>query len=225
MKKKLMSLVVASLLTAASGMSHADGGAYIGYKQQDFKDTELQILFVEYEHSFNKYFSVSAQVGTGLNDDVSQTKTDTYVSELSSTDILVDTYEESASVQHEYGISLNGYIPITEAFYAYGRVGYMMMEVESTSYPGFNIDTPPSEDPQSAFDGGASLCESTGIESRCGVSLDKQVVSEDADMGIGEIGVKWEVTNEASFMIGYSKSLSGDDSYDGVSLRVGVVFW
>jgi hypothetical protein len=225
MIKKLINIAVASVLVSVPGLALADGGAYLGYKQQDFQDSELQVLFVEYEHSFGKYFSISANVGTGLNDDVSQVKNDTYVEDLTSSEILTDSYEESSSLQYQYGVSLNGYLPLTDAFSAYGRVGYMKMKVENTTYPGFVMDNAPSTDPQAAFDDGASLCTATGIESICGSSFDKQVIAITDDIAIGEIGVKLEVTNKASFMFGYSKSLGGDDSYDGLSFRVGVFFW
>lgn len=227
MMKKLLPTIIGASLLAVCSQANAEGEASLGYKQAELNGTDLQVLFVEYEQKVNNYVSLSLYGGTGLNDEVTSTLDDTYVNDINSTTVITDSYEQTAKMKYEAGVSLNVTYPVINGWSVYGRLGYVAMQTEQTSYNEFAEagDTPPAADPATEFSNGASLCAATGQESQCGVVISESSVESDFDMGYSELGLKWNMGDDATLSVGYMDTISSGDSYDAFILRFGVGFW
>lgn len=227
MLEKVLPIITASALLSVCSNANAESEVSIGYKQSELNSVDLQTLFLEYEYKTNDYLSISLHAGLGLKEQITATLEDTYVSDITSTDIVTDTYEETTSLNHEFGISLNAWYPLINNWSVYGRLGYITLNVEDVAFSEFSVagDTPPAEEPETAFSEGASLCSATGQEDVCGVSLEPTNTEATYDMGYSEIGMKWSLSDDATMSLGYLKSISSGESYDAFILRLGVGFW
>lgn len=227
MRNKKLSILVGTLLSISSGVTSASSEASLGFKQSELNGIEHQVLFAEYQYHVNDYLSFSVHGGTGATDEVTASLDDTYVADLGSDSVVTDTYEQTSKVRYEAGLSLNAKYPVINGWSVYGRLGYIMMQTEDVEYNDFFSvgDTPPADDPESAFLSGSDLCNSTGLEAQCGVSLDATQVTNDYDMGYTEVGLTWQMSETATLSFGRLDTISSGDSYDAFILRLGLGFW
>ncbi len=227
MRNKTLPILVGTILSISSGVAIASSEASLGFKQAELNGTDHQVLFAEYQYHVNNYLSFSVHGGTGATEEVTSSLDDTYVVDLGSDSVVTDTYEQTSKVRYEAGLSLNVKYPVVNGWSVYGRLGYITMQTEDVEYNEFFDvgDTPPADDPEGAFLSGSDLCNSTGVETQCGVSLDATQVTNDYDMGYTEVGLAWQMSESATLSLGRLDTISSGDSYDAFVLRLGLGFW